>query len=66
MTSIRRWTVDAAVVLAALAVSELAIVTGREAGATPRDWFAYLLAVGMAAPLLLRRRHPTVALYLVS
>ncbi|MFB9236901.1 sensor histidine kinase [Plantactinospora siamensis] len=57
---------DLAVVLGVLAVAEFAITTGREAGASPRNWFAYALGVAMAAPLLARRRHPLAALYLVG
>ncbi|MCW3842482.1 sensor histidine kinase [Micromonospora yasonensis] len=62
----RPWLVDAAVALAVLAAAEIAIATGREADSGDRDWFAYLLGVGMAAPLLLRRRFPLVTLYLVA
>jgi len=54
------------VVAAVGTVAEIAIVTGREAGAVPRDWFAYALGVAMALPLLWRRRHPVAALYAVS
>jgi signal transduction histidine kinase len=63
---VRRWLIDIAVVAAVLAAAEIAIVTGREAGSVARDWFAYLLGVVMAAPLLLRRRSPWATLYVVS
>ncbi|HEX7744286.1 MAG TPA: histidine kinase [Micromonosporaceae bacterium] len=62
----RRWLIDGGLALAVLTVSEIAIATGREAGAAPRDWLAYGLGLGMAAPVLLRRRFPTAALYLVA
>ncbi|MFC0004905.1 sensor histidine kinase [Micromonospora siamensis] len=62
----RPWLVDAAVTLAVLVVAEFAVVTGQEAGARPRDWFAYALGAAMAAPVLLRRRSPLVALYLAA
>lgn len=53
-------------VAAVVTVAEIAIVTGREAGAVPRDWFAYALGVAMAVPLLWRRRYPVAALYAVA
>jgi signal transduction histidine kinase len=61
-----RWLTDAGIAAAVLAAAEIAIVTGREADATPRDWPAYLLGVAMAAPVLLRRRFPAWSLYLVA
>ncbi|MFU8872809.1 sensor histidine kinase [Micromonospora sp. SL4-19] len=63
---LRRWMVDAGIALAVLVAAEIAIATGREDGSVDRDWFAYLLGVAIAAPLLLRRRYPTVMLYAVS
>lgn len=63
---LRPWMVDAGIALAVLVAGEIAIATGREAGSVDRNWFAYLLGVAMAAPLLLRRRYPTVVLYTVS
>ncbi len=62
----RRWPVDAGLACAVLVAAEIAIVTGREAGSTPRDWGAYLLGVAMAAPVLARRRHPVAVLYAVT
>lgn len=61
-----RWTVDAGIALAVLVAAEIAIATGSEDGSVDRDWFAYLLGVAMAAPLLLRRRYPAAMLYAVS
>jgi signal transduction histidine kinase len=63
---LRRWMVDAGIALAVLVAGEIAIATGREADSIDRNWFAYLLGVAMAAPLLLRQRYPTVVLYAVS
>ncbi|MCW3820471.1 sensor histidine kinase [Micromonospora sp. DR5-3] len=63
---LRRWMVDAGITLAVLVAAEIAIATGSEDGAVDRDWFAYLLGVALAAPLLLRRRYPTAVLYAVS
>lgn len=64
---LRPWMVDAGIALAVLVAGEIAIATGREAGSVDRNWFAYLLGVAMAAPLLLlRRRYPTVVPYAVS
>jgi signal transduction histidine kinase len=64
---LRRWLVDAGLAAAVLAAAEIAIAGGRETGSLPRDWFAYLLGVAMAAPvLLLRRRRPMVGLGLVA
>ncbi|MEU2610253.1 sensor histidine kinase [Micromonospora sp. NPDC007271] len=63
---LRRWTVDAGIVLAVLVAAEIAIATGNEDDSIDRDWFAYLLGVAMAAPLLLRRRYPAAVLYAVS
>jgi signal transduction histidine kinase len=63
---LRRWLVDAGLAAAVLASAEIAIAAGREIGALPRDWFAYLLGVAMAAPVLLRRRRPMVELGLVA
>ncbi|MFF0310972.1 sensor histidine kinase [Streptosporangium sp. NPDC004379] len=51
---------------AVLAAAEIAIVTGRETDSISRDPLAYALGVAMAAPVLLRRRFPVGALYLVS
>jgi signal transduction histidine kinase len=62
----RRWLVDAGLAAAVLVAAEIAIAAGRETGAVPRDWFAYLLGVAMGAPVLLRRRRPMVALGLVA
>ena len=64
--AVRPWLVDLGVTLAVLVASEIAIATGREAGSGSRDWFAYVLGLAMAAPLLLRRRFPLVTLYLVA
>ncbi|WP_285781796.1 sensor histidine kinase [Microbispora sp. NBRC 16548] len=64
--AVRRWMVDAAVAVVVLAAAEIAIATGREAHSVSRDWLAYVLGVVMAAPLLLRRRSPAAALYIVS
>ncbi|MEV6931543.1 sensor histidine kinase [Dactylosporangium sp. NPDC051485] len=64
--ALRRWMADAGIVLAVLVADEIAIATGREVGSVDRDWFAYALGVAMAVPLLLRRRYPTVVLYVVS
>ncbi|MEV0153122.1 histidine kinase [Micromonospora sp. NPDC050686] len=64
--AVRPWLVDGAVALAVLAAAELAIATGHEVQASPRDWLAYALGLTMAAPLLLRRRFPRLALYLVA
>lgn len=61
-----RWLADLGVVVAVLAVAEIAIVTGREPGSDSRDWLAYLLGVAMALPLLLRRRFPVATLYVVA
>ncbi|MGC1213751.1 MAG: sensor histidine kinase [Micromonospora sp.] len=63
---LRRWMVDAGIALAVLVVAEIALATGSEDASVDRDWFAYLLGVAMAAPLLLRRRYPTAVLYAVS
>ncbi|SCF00249.1 Signal transduction histidine kinase [Micromonospora viridifaciens] len=63
---LRRWTVDTGIALAVLVAAEIAIAAGNEDGSVDRDWFAYLLGVAMAAPLLLRRRYPTAVLYAVS
>ncbi|WP_432989460.1 sensor histidine kinase [Dactylosporangium sp. CA-233914] len=63
---LRRWMVDAGIVLAVLVADEIAIATGREVGSADRDWFAYVLGIAMAVPLLLRGRYPTVVLYTVS
>ncbi|MBY8871698.1 sensor histidine kinase [Micromonospora sp. PLK6-60] len=64
--AVRPWLVDGALVLAVFAAAELAIATGHEVEATPRDWLAYALGLAMAAPLLLRRRYPLIVLYLVT
>jgi signal transduction histidine kinase len=58
--------IDIALAVAVLAMAQIAIITGREAGATPRDWIAYALGVAMAAPILLRRSRPVIELYAVS
>ena len=61
-----RWLVDVGVAVGVLAAAEIAIVTGRETGSSPRDWLAYFLGAAMALPLLLRRRFPLAVLYVVS
>lgn len=58
--------VDLGLAVVVLAAAELAIGTGQEVGSAPRDWFAYVLGGAMAAPVLLRRRHPMVELYLMA
>ncbi|MGW3606700.1 sensor histidine kinase [Micromonospora sp. NPDC005161] len=63
---VRRWLIDLTVVAAVLTVAEIAIVTGREPHAVPRDWLAYLLGGAMAVPLLARRRFPVATLYVVA
>lgn len=62
----RRMAVDAGLAVAVLAAAQIAIVTGREAQATPRDWLAYALGLAMAVPVLARRRRPVGGLYAVS
>lgn len=62
----RRWLVDAALAVAVLVVAEIAIVSAHEAESIPRNWLAYLLGVAMAAPVLLRRRHPLAELYVMA
>ncbi|SDS95319.1 sensor histidine kinase [Microlunatus soli] len=62
----RSWLVDGAVACAVLVVAEIAIATGHETGAIQRSWLAYLLGVAMAAPVLLRRRHPLLEVYAVG
>src|SRR5439155_15505856 len=49
-----------------LAATELAIVTGREPDSVGRNWLAYALGVGMAAPLIVRRRFPLASLYAIA
>jgi signal transduction histidine kinase len=66
VSAVRRWLIDLTVVAAVATVAEIAIVTGREAGAVPRDWFAYTLGVAMAVPLLWRRQYPVAVLYAVA
>lgn len=64
--AVRRWVIDVAVTAAVLVGTELAIATAREPHAVARSWPAYLLGVGMAAPVLLRRRFPLGTLYAVA
>jgi hypothetical protein len=66
MTRPREWLVDAGVTVVVLGAAQLAIAAGHEVNAVPRDWFAYLLGVAMAAPVLLRRAHPVAELYLCA
>lgn len=61
-----RWVVDAGIVVVVLAATELAIVTGREPDSVGRNWLAYALGVGMAAPLIVRRRFPLGSLYAIA
>ena len=63
---VRRWLADIGLAGAVLAAAEIAIVTAQETDSVSRDWLAYLLGVGMAAPVLLRRRFPVGTLYIVS
>jgi signal transduction histidine kinase len=58
--------IDAGLAAAVLVAAEIAILAGREPGSIPRTWFAYLLGVAMAAPVLLRRRNPLLEVYAVA
>lgn len=62
----RRWLTDAGVAGVVLIAAQIAIAAGHEQGSTPRDWFAYLLGLTMAAPVLLRRWHPVAGLGIVT
>jgi len=58
--------VDAALTAVVLVAAEIAILAGHESGSIPRNWFVYVLGGAMAAPVLLRRRNPLLAVYLVA
>ena len=63
---VRRRLVDVGLALVVLVAVEVAIVSAREPNSVPPDWFAYALGAVIALPVLIRRRHPVVSLYLVG
>ncbi|MGH3736467.1 MAG: sensor histidine kinase [Micromonosporaceae bacterium] len=66
MTRVRGWLVDIALAGAAAAAAWIGIASSPEVASRAPDLLAYALGAAMAAPVLLRRRWPLAALYLVA